>query len=71
MIQGKLIEWVVAFLLSKLDKDAAADAIVAVLRAGVSALSAVAAKTETPLDDLVVKKAAEVVEELAAALKVK
>ncbi len=69
-MQAKLLEWVVKYLLSNVNKETAADALVGILRGAASAVKSVAAKTETTVDDAVAAKVGEVVEELADMLKV-
>jgi hypothetical protein len=68
-MKDKLMAWVVEYLLKSLNKEVAGEFLVSLLRGASLALSDVAAKTETKLDDLVTEKLASVVEELAAALK--
>ena len=68
MLQDKLLKWVITYLLEKLDKDVAAGALCALLRAALAAAKGVAAKTETTLDDEVLGKVGKVVDELCAAL---
>lgn len=69
-MNNALVEWLVKMLLKNLDSAVAAKALVSVLRAAVGALKDVAARTSSNLDDAVVAKAAEVVEDIAKALGV-
>ena len=69
-MQEKILEWVVKYLLQGLNAEIAAKALVGILRAGVGVAHDVAAKTATQIDDSVVAKLSEVVEDLAKALKV-
>lgn len=68
-MQAKLLEWVIHYLLTQLTPAVAAEALVAMLRAASGAVKAIAAKTANALDDQVAAKLAEVVEDLAKALK--
>lgn len=69
-MQGKALEWLIGLLLKNLDAAVAAKALVSLLRAAVLALKDVAAKTPSGIDDSVVTKLGDIVEDIAKALKV-
>lgn len=69
-MQGKALEWLVGLLLKNLDAAVAAKALVSLLRAAVLALKDVALKTPSSVDDTVIAKLGEIVEDIAKGLKV-
>lgn len=69
-MQGKFMEWLVGLLLKNVDAGMAAKALVGLLRGGVLALKDVAARTQSTVDDSVVTKLGDIVEDIAKALKV-
>lgn len=67
-MEARLIEFAVEHLLTSLNKEVVGKFLAALLRASVSGLKYVAAKTPTTIDDAVAARLGAVVEELVPVL---